>query len=68
MPTKDEINAAVKIVADFAGNPVIGPVKELLDDLAKSVDISEVSDNVEEVNKVSETQVEKRVTDVKETR
>ena len=70
MPNKDEVVAAVKIVADFANNPVVGPVKEILDDLLKSVDNEQVSDTVDVsvVDEVSDTTVEQRVTDIKETR
>lgn len=46
MPTQNEIDAAVKLVGDFAGNPTIGPVKELLEQLAHSLDIVPVSDTV----------------------
>jgi hypothetical protein len=46
MPTQNEIDAAVKLVSDFAGNPVIGPVKELLEELSRSLDNVAVSDNV----------------------
>ena len=31
MPTKDEIAVAIKVVKEVAGDPSIGPVKELLD-------------------------------------
>ena len=31
MPTKDEIATAIKVVKEVAGDPSIGPVKELLD-------------------------------------
>jgi hypothetical protein len=55
MATKKEIEAAVKIVADFAGNPESGIIAELLKDLQKS-------------SEVSVDTVEKRVTDIKETR
>ncbi len=55
MASKKEIEAAVKIVSDFAGNPESGIIAELLKDLLKS-------------SEVSETVLEKRVTDVKETR
>lgn len=70
MPTKDEVVAAAKIVADFAGNPIIGPVKELLDDLVKSVDNEQISDTVEVSvdDELSVAKTEKRVTDIKETR
>ena len=36
MATKEEIDIAVKVVSDFAGNPDSGIVAELLRDLAKS--------------------------------
>ena len=69
MATKEEVIAAVNIVADFAGKPVVGVVKELLDDLIKSVNNEKVSDTVEvSVDEVSDTLTEKRVTDIKETR
>lgn len=55
MATKNEIDAAIKIVADFAGNPESGIIAELLKDLKRSTEIS-VKD------------VEVRVTDAKETR
>jgi hypothetical protein len=55
MATKSEIDAAVKIVADFAGNPETGMIAELLKDLKKS-------------SEVSVDAVEKRVSDIKETR
>jgi hypothetical protein len=55
MATKNEIDAAVKIVADFAGNPESGIIAELLKDLKKSTEVSVDA-------------VEKRVTDIKETR
>ena len=37
MATKDEVVSAVAIVRDFAGNPSVGPVKEILDALEESV-------------------------------
>lgn len=55
MASKKEIEAAVKIVSDFAGNPESGIIAELLKDLLKS-------------SEVSVDAVEKRVTDIKETR
>lgn len=37
MATKDEVLSAVAIVREFAGNPDVGVVKDLLDSLADSV-------------------------------
>jgi len=56
MVTKNEIDAVIKIVSDFAGNPESGIIAELLKDLKKSTEVS-----VEPI-------AEKRVTDIKETR
>ena len=53
MATREEIASAVKIVGDFAGNPEIGVVAELLRDLTASASLP-----TKEV----------RVTEVKETR
>lgn len=61
MATKAEIEQAVKIVADFAGNPESGIVAELLRDLLKST-------SVDKIEKDSVAARELRVTDVKETR
>jgi len=36
MPTKEQIEQAAKIVADFAGNPDSGVIAELIRDLKKS--------------------------------
>jgi len=55
MATPEEIKAAVKIVDDFAGNPGVGVIADLLKDLAKSAETSVPTKEV-------------RVTDVKETR
>ena len=55
MATKNEIDAAIKIVSDFAGNPESGIIAELLKDLKKSTD-------------TSAKDIEVRVTDAKETR
>lgn len=58
MPTKDEIATAIKVVKEVAGDPSIGPVKELLDLL-----------NAPAKEAKSFTQVtETRVAEVKETR
>lgn len=59
MATKDEILAAVKIVDDFAGNPTVGAVAELLRDLTDSATVTV---------KTSTPANEVRVVDVKETR
>ena len=56
MASKDEVLSAVQIVREFAGNPSVGVVAELLKDLEDSV-----------TKKVS-TPAEVRVVDVKETR
>jgi hypothetical protein len=40
MATKDEVMLAVGIVREFAGNPDVGSIKELLDALEKSVTVS----------------------------
>jgi hypothetical protein len=56
MATKEEIDIAVKVVADFAGNPDSGVIAELLKDLAKSVE------------KSSNSPKEARVVEAKETR
>lgn len=37
MPTKDEIEQAANIVADFAGNPDSGVIADLIKDLKKSI-------------------------------
>jgi hypothetical protein len=42
MASKEEILAAAKIVADFAGNPDSGVVADLLRDLKASVPTKEV--------------------------
>jgi hypothetical protein len=54
MATPEEIKAAVKIVDDFAGNPIVGVVAELLKDL--------------EASAVSTPAKEARVIEIKETR
>jgi hypothetical protein len=59
MATKDEILSAVQIVREFADNPTVGVVKELLDDLEASVSVK--------TEKVS-TAKEVRVVDIEETR
>jgi hypothetical protein len=56
MATKEEIDNAVRIVADFAGNPDSGVIAELLKDLVKSVE------------KSSHSPKEARVVEAKETR
>lgn len=61
MATKAEIEAAVKIVADFAGNPESGIVAEVLRDLLKSTDVDTIKKN-------SVTKPEERVIEIKETR
>lgn len=58
MPTKDEIAVAIKVVKEVAGDPSIGPVKELLDLL------NAPAKEAKSFTPVTET----RVTDVKETR
>jgi hypothetical protein len=58
MATKDEIDIAIKVVAEFTGNPDSGAIAELLKDLAKT-DKSE---------KVSTQPKEARVVEAKETR
>lgn len=42
MPTKEEILNAVKLVRNFAGNPVTGVVATLLKDLESSAAAQEV--------------------------
>lgn len=37
MPSKEEIELAAKIVADFAGNPDSGIIADLIKDLKKSI-------------------------------
>lgn len=59
MASFDEVTSAVKIVREFAGNPTIGVVKELLDDLEASV-----SPKTEKVSTAKEV----RVVDIEETR
>jgi hypothetical protein len=55
MATVDEIQAAVKIVGDFAGNPDSGVIAELLNDLLASTQVSTPTNEV-------------RVVEAKETR
>lgn len=59
MATKDEVVSAVKIVREFAGNPTVGVVKELLDNLEASVSVK---------TEKTSTAKELRVVDVEETR
>lgn len=61
MATNKEIEDAVKIVSDFAGNPESGIVAELLKDLLKSTSVDKIEKDSVDVR-------ERRVTDVKETR
>lgn len=58
MATKEEIDIAIKVVAEFTGNPDSGAIAELLKDLAKPV----------QAEKVSTQPKEARVVEAKETR
>ena len=58
MPTKEEIAVAIKVVKEVAGDPSIGPVKELLDLL------NTPAKEAKSFTPVTET----RVAEVKETR
>jgi hypothetical protein len=62
MASFDEVVSAVKIVREFAGNPTVGVVKELLDDLEASVATKPTE------TKTSTSTKEVRVVDVEETR
>lgn len=57
MATKDEVLSAVKIVREFAGDPVVGVIADLLNDLESSV-----------TEKISTPPKEVRVVEPKETR
>ena len=58
MATRDEILSAVEVVKDFAGNPDVGVIAELLRDLAATAEETKTSTATKEV----------RVVDAKETR
>jgi hypothetical protein len=62
MATRDEILSAVQIVREFAGDPTVGVVAELLKDLVASTE-EEVT-----TKKTSASTKEVRVADIEETR
>lgn len=62
MANKDEIANAVKVIKDVAGDPTMGPIKELIDLLNTSIaPVVEAKDSGADDKEI-------RVTTVKETR
>jgi len=43
MATKDELATAIKVVKEIAGEPTIGPIKELIDLLSTPVETKAAS-------------------------
>ncbi len=52
MATKEEIDIAIKVVAEFTGNPDSGSIAELLKDLAKADKADEISTQPKEARVV----------------